>query len=116
MRLFNNSKAVGENIRGFKQISLGETYEKEYAVRLNEGKNELSAVGISYDGIESNPVTVTITYRSSVEMYPDMYILAIGINEYRNKNYNLNYCVDDATGFVNSIMPKAKKLFTNVNS
>lgn len=116
VRLFNNGKSVGENIRGFKKAQTENTFEQEFTVTLTEGENTLKAVGFSDDMTESNPATAIVIYAAPKRAKPDMYILAIGINEYRNSKYNLNYCVDDMTGFVEAIAPIAKKIFGNVNA
>ena len=116
VRLFNNGKAVGEDVRGFKQVTTGEAYERRFTVAVINGENTLRAVGISDDMSESNPVTATVRYASVSTAKPAMYILAIGINEYRNKKYNLNYCVDDLKGFIETITPQAKKIFSKVNT
>ncbi len=114
VRLFNNGKAVGENIRAFKAVQSENMFEQEFTVALTEGENKFSAVGFSEDMSESNPVTSFVTYKPVAWTKPNMYVLGVGINEYRNSKYNLNYCVGDVTGFVEVILPKAKKLFTNV--
>lgn len=116
VRLFNNGKAVGENIRGFKTTSRDKKIEHEFSVTLSEGENKLSAIGMSDDKSESNPVIALLTYRKPILSKPDMHILAVGINQYRNAKYNLNYCVGDAQGFVNAITPKAKKIFSNIHT
>jgi len=114
IRLFNNGKLVGENIRGIKIVQNENTYEQEFEVNLADGSNDLKVIGFSDDMTESNPVNTEISYTAAKVDKPDMYILTIGINEYRNSKYNLNYCVDDVNGFVNTLTPKAKKIFNNV--
>jgi hypothetical protein len=114
IRLFNNNKVVGENLRGLKVVQNDKLFDKEFEVSLADGDNNLRAIGFSEDMTESNPVMALVTYTSPQIEKPDMYILAIGINEYRNGKYNLNYCVDDAKGFVETLTPKAKKIFNNV--
>jgi len=42
------------------------------------------------------------------------YVLAVGINEYRNASLNLNYAVADAKGFANTIQEKGKGLYKNI--
>ena len=114
VRLFNNEKIVGENLRGFIKIEKESVLEKEFTVALERGENKLRAIGFSNELIESRPELALISYSAPVINKPDMYILAIGINEYRNSRYNLNYCVADMNGFVTTLKPKAEKLFNNV--
>jgi uncharacterized caspase-like protein len=116
VRLFGNGKVIGEGLRGFKQAKDENTFEQEFSVSLLEGDNELRAIGFSDDMTESNPVTAIVTYHPTQRVKPEMYILAIGINEYRNTKYNLNYCVDDAKGFMGAIIRSAQKVFGDVHT
>jgi len=116
IRLFNNGKAVGENMRGLKNTLLQKenSLVVDFDVSLADGENILKAVGFSDDMTESNPVVTVISYASPKIDKPDMYIFAVGINQYKNGKYNLNYCLDDAKGFIDTLTPKAKKIFGNV--
>jgi WD40 repeat protein len=116
VRLFNNGKVVGENLRGIKiQATVKDNLlTQEFEVALSDGANILKAVGFALDMTESNPVTAEVTYRAPGTAKPDMYVLAIGINEYKNSKYNLNYCVPDAQGFIETLKPKAEKIFGKV--
>ncbi|HOV14070.1 MAG TPA: caspase family protein, partial [Spirochaetota bacterium] len=114
IRLFNNNKVVGENIRGLKIIQRENILEQEFEVALSDGENILKGIGFSDDMTESNPVNAVILHKAPVIKKPNMYIFAIGINEYKNSKYNLNYCEADAKGFVDIFQTKAKSLFENV--
>jgi WD40 repeat protein len=116
VRLFNNGKVVGENLRGIKiQATVKDNLlNQEFDVALSDGVNILRAVGFSLDLTESNPVTAEVTYSKTGATKPDMYVLAIGINEYQNSDYNLKYCVPDAQGFIETLKPKAEKIFGKV--
>jgi uncharacterized caspase-like protein len=46
---------------------------------------------------------------------PNLYALAIGINEYRNKSITLNYAVSDATAFAASLKKAASPLFAKTD-
>ncbi|MBK6525027.1 MAG: caspase family protein [Crocinitomicaceae bacterium] len=44
----------------------------------------------------------------------DLFILAVGINSYKNPQYNLEYAVNDAQSFVHALSAQADSLFNSV--
>lgn len=116
VRLYVNGKTIGEDLRGLKLTKKENyDYEQEFRIALSDGENNIKAVSFSDDLTESKPVYSTMTYTSPLKTKPSMFILAVGINEYKNKKYNLNYCVPDVKGFVETLKPKSQNLFENVN-
>lgn len=117
VRLYNNGKVIAEGTRG---ISVEPAEKKgQYTfnarIELFDGINTVKAVGFSLDMTESNPASVEMEYRSGKKPKPNMYVLGIGINEYKNSKYDLNYCVSDAQGFIGALRQKAEKVFGNVD-
>ncbi len=84
-------------------------------IPLIDGPNKIRAVAASTDQTESNPVEVIYTYKKPAPPKPNMYVLGIGINEYLNAKYNLNFCVADCRGFLQTIGEKAAKIFDTVS-
>lgn len=115
LRLFNNDKVVGEDIQSLRVLRNGDSLEQVFDVPLNDGDNNLRAIGFSDDMTESSAVTTNVAYSAPVSVVPNMYVLAIGINDYENSKYNLNYCVDDANGFVSALANRAKGIFRDVS-
>ncbi|MBP7554537.1 MAG: caspase family protein, partial [Spirochaetes bacterium] len=89
-------------------------FERSYQITLQSGFNVLKAVGYSEDGTESNGFVITYQVNKKVVDKPNMYIVGIGINKYKNSQYNLEYCIPDVDGFISAISPKSQKLFNNV--
>lgn len=114
IRLYNNGKLVGENIREFNLTDESKLFEQEFTVNLSNRENELRAIGFSSDMTESRGTIANVYYKAPENSKPDMYIIAIGINQYKNQKYNLNYCIADMNGFVETITPRANKVFQNV--
>jgi WD40 repeat protein len=114
VRLYNNGKAVGENLRGFKAVNSSASVEQMFVVPLSSGENLLRAVGIADDRTESNPTTAIVRFAGEGPVRPDLYLLAIGINEYRNARYNLDFCVRDARSFTEVLSRSAGRLFQHV--
>jgi WD40 repeat protein len=96
IRLFQNNKLIETTSRGFKPTSTnGQTINKTFDVNLVVGENLITISSFSADRIESNPLTVKINYVGNAPK-PNLFILAIGINNYSNSNYNLSYALSDA--------------------
>jgi len=116
VRLFNNDKLIGEGERGLAVIGSGPTFERSFNVLLAPGENRLRAVAFSVDMTESNPVLASIILPAATNEKVDMYILAVGIDQYRNSSYNLSYCADDARSFARALEGRARPLFSAVRT
>jgi uncharacterized caspase-like protein len=78
--------------------------EKSRDILLITGENIIDAVAVSKSGYQSAPARIVAKYRGS-ETTTNLYMLGIGIDQYKNPRYNLNYAVTDAEsliGFINS--------------
>ena len=104
IRLFHNDKLLN----GTQPIrpSTGGTglVTKEFEVNLLPGENRFRAVAINSQRTESNPGLMTIRYKAAVEEQKrsegiTLHLVVVGINQYKNQKYNLNYAEADATGF-----------------
>ncbi len=111
IRVFSNDKLIIEDTVDTPDIL---TYKRSFKVTLSSGLNRLKVVGYSLEGTEGVEDIVTYRYIPKTNNKPDMYIIAVGINKYKNSSYNLNYCVADIEGVVSSLVPYAEKLFGNV--
>lgn len=81
---------------------------KEYNVTLSEGENEFVAIAINSQGTESMPKSIRVNYTPNSQslIKPQgiqAHVLIVGIDEYVNPKYNLNYAVADASGFQESL-------------
>lgn len=86
---------------------------------LNAGENSIRAVAFNDQGTASQPDEMLITFKpqsgSDTKPKPTLYVLAIGINSYKNARLNLNYALADANAFVETIRNNASGLFQEVN-
>lgn len=112
IRLYQNGKIVSEDQRGMKKVS--NKKEKIYNIVLVPGKNELSATAFNRERTESNPDIINVELKSP-EASSDLYVMAVGINEYKNPQYKLNYGKADAEGFSNALESKSKGIFKNID-
>jgi WD40 repeat protein len=113
IRLYNNGKLL-DNETYKQDISFrGDKNIKPFNVELVSGINKITAIAVNLNQVESDPVSVSVTYDSE-SSNSDLYIFTIGINNYKNTNYQLNYAVKDAKDFSHSINQKAEELFDHV--
>lgn len=87
---------------------------KTYTIKLPKGNHSLKAVVFNEENtMASKDAThiVLSTYNPVVK--PNVYAVAIGINEYKNPSIALKYAVSDAELFVETIKTHTPKLFGN---
>jgi hypothetical protein len=113
IRLYNNGKLL-DNETYKQEISFrGDKNIRPFNVELVSGINKITAIAVNSNQVESDPVSVSVTYDSE-SSNSDLYIFTIGINNHKNTNYQLNYAVKDAKDFSHSINQKAEELFDHV--
>ena len=98
LKLFHNGKFV-MSVSG----TGSSTYE--FKVTLNNAygvTNYLYMVASSQSGIDSEKVKLQVNYRNTTDVKPKLYLIAIGIDKYKNPKYHLNYAVADANGIETS--------------
>jgi WD40 repeat protein len=110
LRLYQNGKRLSEKQRGILQ-------PKESSVTFNvsliAGKNVFRATAYSDDQTESEPFELIIE-RKAPAGKSDLYILAVGINVYKNPKYNLNYAGADAQALSLAIEKKGQGIYGKV--
>ena len=114
LRLYHNGKAVGGDARAVKIVARGSEVIREYTVSLVDGVNTFRAVGFSTDRTESNPYELIVKLTAPSKDV-SLYVLAVGINRYKNPALNLNYAEPDAKGIADFFRKQGGGLFKNVN-
>lgn len=118
LRLYQNGKLVGDATRGLivedDPEPIGNT--RSLTVRLLPGQNEFKAISLNHQRTESSPARLVVNCEGGANT-PDeskdspkdpivntgsknvsLHVVTIGINEYANQSYNLNYATADANG------------------
>lgn len=114
VRLFQNGKLVSEEQRGMKKTAaVGETFTKSYKVLLVSGMNEFRATAFNTDRTEANPYVMTVELKAA-QASASLHILAIGLNEYQNPKYKLNYGKADAEAFVQAVENRSQGIFKTI--
>lgn len=78
--------------------------------------NFIGAVAITKAGIESEKTKAVIEYNGAADGPPKIYLVTVGINEYKNPKYNLNYAMADADGVQKTVQSTSSSLFSEVIS
>ncbi len=98
-------------VNGFSVRELHEKdFEKEFDVSLGFGNNKIDVSVVNSKGIESLKQSFSII--SEAKTTPDLYLITIGISDYKDDDLDLNYASKDARDVTDLF--KKSKLFDNV--
>lgn len=112
--LFQNGKLVVSD-RGLEEVPVGQYITKKYKLSLVNDLNTFSALVKNKQNIDSRPSEFKLQYTGEVIATSSLYVLAIGINQYKNERYNLNYAYDDALSFVEELKLKGGEIYREIN-
>jgi len=93
----------------------GDRIEKQYKVDLLNETNEFKVIVKNYQKMESRPEILKIDYVGQVIATSSLHIMVVGINNYKNGSYSLNYAQPDAKAFVEQVEKNYEKIFKAVN-
>ena len=97
VRLFRNGSLIkvwhGDVLNGQANVTL------EEEITVAAGANGLTAYAFNKDNVKSKDAQLPITGADSLKRAGTAYIIAVGVNEYANAQYNLKYAVADAQSF-----------------
>jgi len=105
-----NGKAMGADTRGFKRID-----NESVTVTIVSGHNIIQLIAVSEKGYQSVADQIIVNY-DGAKAESELYMLTIGLNEYRNPKYNLNYAQADATAFQNEVKDGSTTIFSSVKN
>ncbi|MDQ8179782.1 caspase family protein [Pelagicoccus sp. SDUM812005] len=125
LRIYHNGKLVSGATRGLfveddDDAPLTETFTKTATntFALTPGKNRFRAIAINEQGTESAPDEI-IVYSEATAPESEggiaLHFLVVGINEYQNPQYNLNYAQKDAAAIEAILAKRYGQLFTRQN-
>lgn len=95
---------------------VSESLLQHYVVRLLDGENTLRAVASARTGVESRPATASLQYAAPPLEPSVLWVVAVGVNQYRNSRYNLNYAVADATAFTDAVRESGEELYARIET
>ena len=109
VKLFHNNKLVAVNEDPSSLITFDVTLSNALG-----NENYLYVVGTSKSGIETEKQKLIINYSGNTDSPPKLYLITVGINEYKNPRYNLNYAIADADAFSTALTGDRSTLFSEV--
>ena len=108
VRLFRNGSLVrvwhGDVLNGKPSA----TFEEE--ITVTAGANRLTAYAFNKDNVKSKDAQIVLNGAESLKRAGTAYIIAVGINEYANAQYNLKYAVADAQSFGDEVRLRQKQV------
>ncbi len=121
LTLFLNGMAVDVlgNDRGIKiqrKATIQETcFRFDKLISLQNGENVIGFKATNKAGnIESNLDEIKVTFKGRSSQKPNLYLLAIGVDKYRDGDLWLKYSKADAMDFTKTISTVSKPLFENI--
>ncbi len=108
LRLFRNGSLVkvwhGDVLKGQAAVSL------EEEITVTAGPNRLVAYAFNRDNVKSKDSPLVFAGADSLKRKGTAYIVAVGVNEYANPQYNLKYAVADAKSFGDEMRRKQTQI------
>ena len=108
VRLFRNGSLVkawrGDALKGQPSATL------ETTVSLVAGQNQFSAYAFNRDNVKSADAVLSVNGADSLKRAGTLHLLAVGINQYANPQYNLKFAVADARAFAEEVERQQKKV------
>ncbi|MDC0105954.1 caspase family protein, partial [Bacteroidia bacterium] len=119
VRILLNGKEISQDARGAKFDS-SKTQQTLYVdisnhPFLKDGKNKITAIAASENGINSRGVQGVILITKKEEKKPQFFAVVVGVGEYANENINLKYSVADAEAISTALKLGAEGLFPQRN-
>jgi len=94
--------------------STGQTVNFRHTITLQNGENTIEAFAYNGSGmVESRRPSSIISWEGKTTK-PNLYVLTLAINKYRDKSLWLNYCVPDANAIAESFKSQESGLYENV--
>src|SRR5437588_1181403 len=108
VRLFRNGSLVrvwrGDVLQGKADATL------EATIPVVVGENRLTAYAFNRDNVKSADATLDIKGADSLKRAGTAYVLAVGVNDYENAQYNLKYAAADAQDFAEEVRRQQTQL------
>jgi uncharacterized caspase-like protein len=78
---------------------------QEFDLTMDVGANHIAAVAFNQDGIQSKEKTWDLPENSGLTMHPfsTLYVLAVGVSQYQNQRFNLDFPASDAAVFAKAL-------------
>lgn len=122
VRLYLNGKLIESKTRNLvvENDNSKKNLSRTFTVKLSPGINSFKAIALNTQRTESQPDQADVNYKPANNVQPGvdditLHLVVVGINNYKNPKYNLNYAKADAEAF-KAEMEKASSLFKKTNT
>lgn len=113
--LFHNGRAVDENSRGI-QVRAQDAC-REFETLLLPGQNIFYAAAFDRSQtVSGESETISVHFQPESPGTPEMYVLCVGISDYRDENIILKYPADDAAAVSDILKRQGASLYGQVHS
>lgn len=93
----------------------GQKIVKTYEVEMVNETNEFAVKVLNLQKVESRQDVVEVEYTGQIMATTNLHVLAVGINQYQNAAYNLNYAQPDAVSFTSKVRGIGNTIFKSIN-
>jgi len=114
IRLYLNGKLIETTQRGFIKVEQNGNEKTKFTLTLTNGENKIKATAFNTQRTEAIPDEITVFYNGA-QKTANLHMLVIGIDNYMNSKYKLNYAVADAIGFKDEVEKGSQDIFGSVN-
>jgi WD40 repeat protein len=87
-------------------------YEKTLSLSLSNGMNKIQVSALNDKGVESLKDTLLVVHRGP-DVKPNLFVVAIGVSEYKDETYQLKYAAKDAEDLARTLAAR-KGRFGNI--
>jgi len=116
VRVFHNGKVVDHPSVNSKQEKMPDGGIRQiirYEIGPTAGRNTIRALASNTMGIASLPATLTFESEGR-KILPTLHVVSVGINQYRDRQLNLDYSVADARSIADILSDKRRIAFRRV--
>jgi WD40 repeat protein len=114
--LFQNGTAVQDSVPPVSPSPPGASITRSYTVTLVDGPNVLQVEAYNAaNSMHSSSAIATITAILPPANRASLHAVVVGIQEFKNPNFNLTYPVADAQLFADTLSRYSAKLFQNID-
>lgn len=114
MLSLNGVPLLGDNGR---RVEKNENPGKmEFDVELTSGSNLISVTAVNSAGTKSLADEITIKYNPPQNELPRLWILSVGVSEYLDSGYRLNYAAKDSRDFIDIFSPEKTNAFSEIKT
>jgi WD40 repeat protein len=111
IRLYHNGKLVGTETRGLKKKrNYPEGQVRLFSIQLLPGENILQGTAFSRDRTKASSDKLRVSLQEA-EATSTLFVLSIGIDQYENPRYSLNYAQRDAEAIATTLSTVGKYIF-----